>query len=107
MMTYVGFLKIIFTSQSETANKFIKWATEIFDKDTSSLLVVYFYTLGNVKSLRKSMNIDKKYGDNDIVGMYGLTKNVSRRTKENIKAYNKIKGCDLKMKMYSYVDPQS
>ena len=125
----------MFVSKNNKTSGFIKWATEklftlqmgteqqkhkliadelgvdaqtiseVFDKDANSIPVVYFYTLGNVKTLRKSMNIDAKYKDNDIVGIYGLTKEFSRRTKEHIKTYKKLKGSNLKLKWYSYIDP--
>ena len=52
------------------------------------------------------MNIDEKYADDSIVAKYGFTKNLSRRTSEHIAKYNKISNVDLKLKYYSYVDPQ-
>jgi hypothetical protein len=79
---------------------------EVFNCDANTVPCVYLFTLGYVKDLRESMNIDNKYDNNSIVTKYGFTKNLARRTKEHMSNYNKINGCDLKLKHYSYIDPQ-
>jgi len=135
-LTYEGMLRVLFASHSKKVKPFIKWATEtlftcqlgtrtqkeklvsnvlgvsakvikeVFNCDTNTLPCVYLFTLGYVKDLRISMNIDNKYNDDCIIAKYGFTKELSRRTNEHIKLYNKINGCDLKLKHYSYIDPQ-
>jgi antitoxin component YwqK of YwqJK toxin-antitoxin module len=52
------------------------------------------------------MNIDTCYPDNYIVAKYGMTKNLEQRTKEHLKDYGKIKNVELKLKYYTYIDPQ-
>ena len=135
-LTYRGLLRVLFVSRSGKVDYFIKWATEklftiqmgtknnkeklvgdilgvsakvlkeVFNCETNSIPCVYLFTLGYVKDLRISMNIDAKYNDDSIVAKYGFTKELSRRTNEHIKTYNKINGCNLKLKYYSYLDPQ-
>jgi hypothetical protein len=135
-LTYEGILRVLFASHSKKVKPFIKWTTEtlftiqmgskdqkeklvgdvlgvsakvikeVFNCDTNTIPCVYLFTLGYVKDLRTSMNIDNKYKDDSIVAKYGFTKELSRRTAEHIKTYSKINECDLKLKHYSYIDPQ-
>lgn len=134
--TYEGILRMLFVSISPQVKPFIKWATEtifalqmgtneqkrnvissalgtdaktikeVFDTSTNTLPCVYLFTLGTVKDLRESMKIDKKHKDDDIVAKYGHTKDLSRRTGEHMATYGKINNVDLKLKHYSYMDPQ-
>ena len=135
-LTYTGFLRVLFVSRNGYTNSFIKWASEtlfvmqmgtsaqkeelatsilgvnakvikeVFNKDRNTLPCVYLFTLNTVKELRTSMKIDEKYEDSFVVAKYGFTKDLSRRTGEHIKNYNKINGVNLKLKHYSYIDPQ-
>jgi hypothetical protein len=135
-LTYEGMLRVLFVSNNGKTNKFIKWATEklftiqmgttdqkirmasdilgtdaksvteVFNKNSKSLPCVYLFTLGYVKDLRQSMSIDNNIDDNSIVAKYGFTKDLSRRTNEHMKKYGKITNCELKLKTYSYIDPQ-
>ena len=83
-----------------------KVVKEVFNADANTLPCVYFFTLGYVKDLRQSMNINESYKDDSIVGKYGYTDNLSRRTGEHIKALSKIPDANLKLKYYAYIDPQ-
>jgi hypothetical protein len=135
-LTYEGLLRVLFVSRNGKTAKFIKWATEtlftvqlgtpeqkrrltadilginakvikeVFNCDANTLPCIYLFTLGYVKDLRESMNISKEYEDNSIIAKYGMTKNLSRRTTEHLKHYKTIDGCELKLKYYSYIDPQ-
>jgi hypothetical protein len=135
-LTYEGLLRFLFVSRNGKTTHFIKWAIEklfiiqmgtkeqkqklsgdilgvnakvikeVFNCDANSIPCIYLFTLGYVKDLRESMKIDNNYDDNSIVAKYGMTKKLSRRTTEHITNYNKINGCNLKLKYYSYVDPQ-
>ena len=135
-LTYEGLLRVLFVSRSPKVKPFIKWATEtlftaqlgtieqkqelvstilgtnakvikeVFNADRNTLPCVYLFTLNTVGNLRESMNIDPKYSDDSIVAKYGFTKDLARRTGEHINKYNKINGVNLKLKYYSYVDPQ-
>ena len=135
-LTYQGMLRVLFISRNGKTSKFIKWAVEtlftvqlsnkeqkqelvsnilgtnakvikeIFNADRNTLPCVYLFTLNTVGNLRKSMNIDPKYADDAIVAKYGFTKDLARRTGEHINKYNKIINVELKLKYYSYIDPQ-
>jgi len=52
------------------------------------------------------MKLDAQYNDDSIVCKYGFTKDLSRRTREHIDTYKKIDNIELKLKYYSYIDPQ-
>ena len=135
-LTYEGILRVLFASHSPNVKPFIKWATEslftlqlgtinqkeelissvlginakvikeVFNVDRNTLPCVYLFTLGTVKDLRISMNIDTRYLDDAIVSKFGFTKDLSRRTGEHLNKYNKIENVNLKLKYYSYIDPQ-
>jgi hypothetical protein len=79
---------------------------EYMKSDKVNISCIYFFTLGTVKKLRLSMNIDNKYNDEDIVGKFGYTKDLSRRMNEHIKELGEIENCELKLKCYSYIDPE-
>jgi hypothetical protein len=135
-LTYEGILRVLFVSRNNKTTKFIDWVTktlftaqmgtkqqkeeltstilgvtpkairEVFNKSAKSTPCVYLFTLGLVKDLRESMNIDIKYKDDDIVGKYGFSKELDRRNNEHEKKYGAIKGCDLRLKLYTLIDPQ-
>jgi hypothetical protein len=79
---------------------------EVFNTDRNTIPCVYLFTLNTVKELRTSMNIDTKYADDAVVAKFGFTKDLSRRTGEHLTKYNKIQNVNLKLKYYSYIDPQ-
>ena len=133
-LTYKGILRCLFASKSHKTDKFIDWATntlftfqldsfenkkKYLDKnlgmdinifrDISSINAVdisciYLITLNNVDKLRRSMNISDKYNDKSIVCKFGYSKDINRRCCEHEAKYSKIKGCELKIKYYSYID---
>jgi hypothetical protein len=135
-LTYEGLLRVLFVSRNNKTSRFIKWATEslfaiqmgtkqqkdtlcanmlgtnaetvaeVFNKSSHSTSCIYGFTLGTVKQLRESMTIDKKYKDDDVVFKFGHTDSLSRRTKEHMKTYGKIKNSELKLACYSYIDAQ-
>ena len=135
-LTYQGILRVLFISRSGKTTSFVKWATEtlftiqmgtqiqkddlissvlgvsakvikeVFNTDTHTLPSVYLFSIGFAKDLRKSMNIDASYNDDDVVAKYGFTKDLSRRTGEHIVKYSKIPNTNLRLKYNSYIDPQ-
>jgi hypothetical protein len=135
-LTYCGILKVLFSSQSKTAKKFIKWATEtlfvaqmgsieqkgklcggllgtyvqvikeVFDTAVHTVPCIYLFTLGMAKDLRESMKIDPMYPDDYIVCKYGFAKSLGERAGQHKRTFGRIKGADLKLKLYSYIDPQ-
>jgi hypothetical protein len=135
-LTYQGMLRFLFVTENNKTSGFVNWATktlftvqlgtteqkqelissilgvnakvikEVFNTDANSLPCVYLFTLNTVSNLRKSMNIPDNFADDSFVCKYGFTKNLSRRTGEHLTKFNKIENVDLKLKHYSYVDPQ-
>jgi hypothetical protein len=135
-LTYEGMLRVLFVSRNNKTSHFISWATktlftvqlgttkqkeelvgnilgvsakvikEVFNAGVNTLPCIYLFTLNTVKNLRQDMNIDNKYADDSIVCKYGFTKDLTRRTAEHIETYKKINNVELKLKYYSYIDPQ-
>ena len=135
-LTYNGILKVLFSSRSGNAESFQNWATEklftihmgttdakqelasnligvnikavrsVFHKNIATIPAIYFFSLNNVKQLRTTMNIPLSYSDDMIVAIYGCTEDIERRTKEHQTNYSKLKGVDISLLMFSYIDPQ-
>jgi hypothetical protein len=135
-LTYDGILRVIYCSNSNKTKAYRKWVTnvvytaqmgtvkqkkklvsdilgvaastvtEVFDVDARTLPCVYLFTLGTVKELRSSMKISNNHPDNHIVAKYGYTNDLKRRTAEHIRHYSDIEGVNLKLKSYTYIDPQ-
>ena len=136
-LTYDGMIKILYTSRSGNAKSFRTWATntlftiqmgtreqkedlvsgvlgipakslrEVLKKSSTSVPCVYLFALGEAKCLRKSMNLSDDIPDNSIIVKYGLTENLSRRTDEHVRTYEKtIKNSKLKILHYVYIDPK-
>ena len=133
-LTFKGLTKLLYVSHSKNAEHFQDWAnnilftvqlgtkeekTKLFDKilgcdantaknviniGTNIISSIYLFTLGYVKDLRTSMNININYSDNDIVCKYGRTNDLSRRTSEHMLTFSKIDNIDIKLKCYSYID---
>jgi hypothetical protein len=136
-LTYMGMLKVLFRARNNKADRFVKWATktlftaqmgtkeqktilssklmgtnaksmkEAFNKNARDIPCIYLFTLGYVKDLRKSMNIDKKHADKSIVCKFGCSKEMSIRTQTHVNTYGKIDNCNLNMKAYTYIDPSN
>lgn len=133
-LTYSGVLRVLFASHSQIAKRFVKWATEklftiqmgtkedkqklakdlmgvpieisnqFLNNSSSKISCIYLLTLGTVKSLRQSMNIDEKYPDDHVVNKFGYTDDLKSRQSQHMTTYGKIKGCELKTKYFVYVD---
>jgi len=135
-ITYKGMLKVLFSSRSGKADKFVDWATktlftvqmgdidekqelaseligiptkslkQVLSTSITSVPCLYQFSLGKVKSLRKSMDIPKEIPDDYIIIKYGFTDDLSRRTKEHEKTYGKIKGVVFELMQFIYIDPK-
>lgn len=134
-LTYTGLLKVLFSSRNETVTKFVDWATKtlftahlgtqdqkdkltaslmgvnadvvknVFNKTSSKLPVLYLLTIGKVKDLRATLNIDDEYDDDHLVAKGGETDDLSRRIGEHSSTYGKMPGANLCLKWYNYIDP--
>ncbi len=135
-LTYTGLLRVLFASHSNKADKFVNWAAktlfthqfgtveakqelsskllgvhaktvkEVFSTSATNVPCVYLFTLGSAKDLRKSMSLDDKYTDEMIICKYGMTDSIERRAGEHNKTYGSIKGVNLCLKYYAYIDQQ-
>lgn len=74
-----------------------------YNKNNQS--AIYLLTLGYVKDLRSSMNINNIYNDNMIICKYGRTNNLSRRLYEHDKlTFKYINNITPKLKCYIFID---
>jgi hypothetical protein len=135
-LTYEGMIRLLYVSKSPNAKYFRTWATEklftiqmgsseqkevmvsdilgvsikaikeVFNKNIATIPSIYLFSLNTVKNLRTSFNISEQYTDDMIVCKYGCTKDIEQRTKEHQAKYGKIKGVNLGLMMFSYIDPQ-
>ena len=135
-LTYIGLLKVLFSSRNKTVNKFVGWATEtlfiahlgtkeqkdilasklmgvsvdivkeVFNKTSSTLPTIYLLSIGKVKDLRVTLAISNEYDDEMIVFKGGETDNLVRRIDEHNATYGKMPGASLYLKHYNYIDPQ-
>ncbi|BCS83741.1 hypothetical protein QLL95_gp0382 [Cotonvirus japonicus] len=135
-LTYEGLIRVMYVSRSNRASKFLYWATEtlftahlgtkeqktmlcsklmginaeivkeVFNKTSSTLPVCYLFTIGKVKDLRATLDIDKKYDDESTVAKLGETIDLTRRIDEHIETFGKMPGAKLCLKWYNYLDPQ-
>jgi hypothetical protein len=135
-LTYRGMLRCLFVSRNNKTDNFINWATktlfvaqlgtteqkdelvskikgvsysaiqELFSINARDLPCVYLSAFNTVRVLRKEMNIDMKYKDDDIVYKFGLTKSFEVRKNGHKSEYKKIDNLiDMKLVQYTYIDP--
>ena len=135
-ITYKGMLKILFSSRTGNADKFVDWATEtlftvqmgtadqketlastligqsvknvraVFKTCAKKVPCIYRFALGTAKQLRPTMDLPANIKDEYIIIKYGLTEDIERRTKEHGKQYGSIKGVQLGLMEFSYIDPK-
>jgi len=135
-LTYRGMLRCLFVSRNNKTDNFIDWATkilfvvqmgtteqkdmlvskikgvsynaiqELFSINARDLPCVYLTAFNTVGVLRKEMNIDMKYKDEDIIYKFGLTKSFEARKNGHKSEYKKIENLiDMKLVQYTYIDP--
>jgi len=134
-LTFKGLTKLLYVSHSKNAEHFQDWVNKIIytvqfgskeDKinlyssslgihsnilkdflntETNTLPCLYLFTLGKVKDLRESMNINNSFDDEEYVCKFGITNDLKRRTIEHEKKYLLIQNANLYLKYHSYIDP--
>lgn len=72
--------------------------------NTYRIASIYFITFGTAKDLRASMDLDISISDTDVIGIYGYTDDLRRRLMEHKNKYKNIKGANLAIKYYSFID---
>jgi len=135
-LTYTGFLRVLFASRNQTTDKFVSWASktlftaqlgtpkqkrvlaskllgvspkavkEVFNKTAYTLPCIYLFSVGLVKDLRKTLNIDASYNDDLYVYKWGMTIDLERRTGEHEVTYGKLKGSQLELVLFGLIDQQ-
>lgn len=91
---------------SNIKDKSMDSINELFSKYAKTIPCVYLCGLNTVGKLRKELNIPEKFGDNDVVYKFGLTKTFNDTKYSDISKYDKIQNLiDLKLIMFTYVDP--
>jgi hypothetical protein len=135
-ITYRGMLKILFSSRIGNAEKFVDWATEtlftiqlgtedqkeelgskligqsvknvraVFKTCSKKVPCIYRFSLGTVKTLRKSMSLPDTIPDDFNIIKFGLTSDLDRRSLEHVTEYEKIPGVKLGLMDFSYIDPK-
>lgn len=135
-LTYEGVLKIFIVLKNSKMRPYVRWAIEtlfvcqmgtekqkevivrnllgvsastfreLMSPSQVPITCVYLFTLGYVADLRISMSIDANIPDDFIVAKYGYSKDLARRTGEHLPDLEKIKNVSLRLKYYSYIDPQ-
>lgn len=134
-LTYVGIMRVMISSRTGVAKKFINWAIEtlfiihlgteeqkqklastilnadlktvkaVFSKTAHTIPCIYLIKLSKVKDLRTSMSLDSKYHDDDILYKYGMSKNIERRMEQHTKDFAKYK-IKPELDIFSYIDIQ-
>jgi len=134
-LTYMGLLKVLFSSRKHIGISFIIWASKtlfaaqlgtsdqkaelvgnligvsaetvkaVFSKTATVIPSIYLLSLGTVKSLRKKLHLDKQYKDDDFVYKFGMTIDLERRIKEHTKDFAKL-GVSLELVTFGLIDAQ-
>lgn len=135
-LTYLGLTRLLFVSKNANCEHFQKWAvknlftiqigkqedkqilshkllgtsinavSQTLKMSSSALPAIYLLTLGIVGKLRKTFNISKDILDDTILCKYGRSDDLQRRILEHNNDYGKIKGVELRLVYYAYIDPQ-
>lgn len=135
-LTYEGLLRVLFVSRNKNATLFRKWATHklftiqmgtkedkvelgtgllgisektytaVFNKHANALPAIYLISLGNVKELRKTFEIDNSFPDDSGVYKYGFTENLADRMKSNKSHYGKLENVNFVLTKFNCIDPQ-
>ena len=135
-LTYKGILRVLFASNSGTAEKFQDWAEDtlfthqmgtkdakvklgtdllnitpktykaVFDSYASTFPCIYLLRLGTVKDVRSTFGIASAIPDDLSVYKYGFTEDLSRRIKEHASGYGKMNGVSIKLSAFHVIDPK-
>lgn len=88
---------------SKIAGCDVTYVNEVFKGAVNNFPCVYLFTLGKVKDLRQSMQIDNSFNDESIVIKYGMSDNLVGRMNQHVKTYGKY-GCKVSLKYYMIID---
>ena len=135
-LTYEGLLRVLFVSRNKNASLFRKWATHklftiqmgkeeekvklatsilnipektykaVFNKHANTLPAIYLISLGNVKELRGTFEIDNSFPDDSVVYKYGCTKDLAERVGKNQTQYGKLENVKFVLTTFHGIDPK-
>jgi len=133
--TYDGVLKVLYSSHSQKAKVFRKWATEVlfthqmgtteqrnvlaanllglpYDEMKKYLNIqsgvtycIYLSIIGKVSDLRKSMKLSDEFEDGKYVCKFGKTENLEQRIKGHRNEYKEIKGANWMLRKIAMIEP--
>lgn len=133
-LTYKGLLRVLFASNTTTAENFQDWAEDklftiqmgqkeekiklgsdilnitpktykaVFNSYANKFPSIYLLQLGKVSYLRKTFNISSDIDDNYHVYKYGFTDDLSRRIGENEVKYGKLTNVSIKLSTFHIID---
>jgi hypothetical protein len=135
-LTYKGILRVLFASNSKTAEKFQDWAEDtlftvqmgtkdakvklgtdllnitpktykaVFDTYATTFPCIYLLRLATVKEVRTTFGIAPDIADDLVVYKYGFTEDLSRRIKEHSSGYGKMPGVSIRLGTFHVIDPK-
>jgi hypothetical protein len=135
-LTYKGLLRLVFVSRNKKVERFQEWAedclfkiqmgtkedkvelgtkllgisektyTAVFNKHANALPAIYLISLGNVKKLRNTFEIDNSFPDDSVVYKYGFTDNLGDRMQSNKSTYGKLENVKFVLTTFNGIDPQ-
>lgn len=80
---------------------------ELFNASAQTMPCIYLITLGTCEELRDKLDLGSNYNGSDIIAKYGFTQDLPRRISEHTsKNFKSLNGADIRLKYYSYIDPQ-
>ena len=133
-VTYMGLLRILFTTRNNKTNQFIDWASDVLfvhqfgnsnskqnlasellgthptnvrkvlDCHAVSTPCIYLLQIGKVSDVRSGLGINSTYSDTDIVYKIGKCNDLSRRISEHHSKYKKYGG-EIKLEYFYWIDP--
>jgi hypothetical protein len=135
-LTYLGLLRVLFTTRNNKTEPFVKWASQtlfaaqmgtieqkqevaaqiigttyeviktVFSKTSFALPVVYLVKIGLAKDIKKVLDINNTILKGAYVYKFGFTNDVKRRMYEHDRDYTKLTGQQPELIYYQYIDPQ-
>ena len=83
----------------------ISQVNEVFKLNCAgSFSCIYLISLGLVKDLRETFNIDKSFNDNLMVYKFGFTMHLDKRLLEHNDTYGKLNNVKISVIAYQYID---
>jgi hypothetical protein len=135
-LTYNGLVKVLMVSRNKNVKRFQEWAIKtlftiqmgtkedkvelgtkilgipektysaVFNKHANDLPAIYLCSLGHVKELRNTFEIDNSFPDDSVVYKYGFTENLADRMQSNKGQYEKLENVKFVLTTFNGIDPQ-